>query len=323
MNPLDALVSSRGYITRPEILDCGYDDLHIRDALKTGHWAKIGPGLYTDDDSYRKMRPEQQHLLRCRARLHRLGDSVVLTHQSASIVHQIAVWGVDLELVNVTRLDNGHGRQEAGVFHHVGIVNESEIEEVDGLLVVKAPRAVWETACTTGTETGLVTADSALHQKIVTPDELEEVASTFDSWQGSRAARLTLRLADGRAASPGESRTRHLFWRFGIPRPELQYEVRDASGRLIAYTDFGWPEYCHVAEFDGRVKYDGTFGDGTQALVDEKTREDEVRAENLGMSRVVWRQLDPPNDAHTARRVLKDMERSRRLYARNRVTIAI
>lgn len=323
MNPLEALAATRGYITRPEILDCGYDDLLIREALKIGLWEKIGPGLYADGKTYRAMRPDQQHLLRCRAVLHRLGGGVVLTHQSAALAHQIAVWGVDLSLVNVTRLDKGRGRHEAGVIHHIGSVDESEIEEVNGFLVVKAPRAVWESACTSSTESGLVTADSALHQKVVTVDELEEVASRFDHWQGSRAARLTVRLADGRSQSVGESRTRHLFWRHNIPKPELQFTVKSTDGQLIAYTDFGWPEYCHVAEFDGRVKYDGTFGDGTQALIDEKSREDEVRGQNLGMSRVVWRQLDPPNAARTAQRVLMDMERSRRLYGGNRVTIAI
>ena len=323
MNPLDALAATRGYITRPEILDSGYDDQLIREAVKIGHWEKIGPGLYADGELYRAMTLEQQHLLRCRAVLHRLGDNVILTHQSAALAHQIAVWGVDLDLVHVTRLDGGRGRHEAGVHHHVGTVEESEIEEVNGLLVVRAPRAVWETACTSTTESGLVTADSALHQRVVDSDELEETASRFDYWQGSRAARLIVRLADGRSESVGESRTRHLFWRHGIPKPELQFTVKSVNGQNVGYTDFGWPEYCHVAEFDGRIKYDGTFGDGTQALVDEKAREDSIRAQSLGMSRVVWRQLYPPNDAHTAQRVLKDMECSRRLYARNRVTIAI
>ncbi len=324
MEALDALAATRGFITRPEVLDSGYDDRVIRDALRSGHFVRIGPGLYAYGSSYRKLHPDQQHLVRCRAVLHRHDGSVVLSHQSAALAHGAAVWGSDLTMVNVTRLNGGRGRHEAGVFHHIGQVDESEVEEIDGLLVVKAPRATWETVCTSSIESGLVTADSALHEKILHEEEIRELADRFENWSGSRRGRITLRLADGRSASPGESRSRYLFWRHGIPQPDLQYVVTAASGRVIAYTDFGWPAFCHVGEFDGLVKYSGVFGtSGTQALSDEKSREDDIRGENLGMSRIVWHQLDPPNAAHTAQRIQRELERSRRLYAHNRTTIGL
>lgn len=321
-NALTAIADTRGFVTRPEVLDCGYNDQLIREAIRSGEWVRIGPGLYAPGAAYRQMRPAEQHLLRCRAVSHRHKGLVVITHQSGAIVHGMATWGVDLNLVNVTRLDSGRGRHEAGVFHHLGTIDEADIEEIDGLLVAKAARCVWETACIASTEAGLVTADSALNLKIVTEEQLGDIAARFDHWQGSRSARLTLRLADARSGSPGESRTRHLFLRFDLPKPELQFTIATASGTLLGYSDFGWPEYRHVAEFDGKIKYEGKFGKtGTQALVDEKAREDDIRGESFGMSRVVWRQLDPPSDAQTARRVHSDIERSRKLYTRNRTII--
>src|SRR5665811_1902181 len=36
----------RGFLTRPEILDFGYLDRHIREAKKSGLLVGIGPGLY-------------------------------------------------------------------------------------------------------------------------------------------------------------------------------------------------------------------------------------------------------------------------------------
>lgn len=324
MNELDALLAARGFITRPEILDCGYDDSHIREARKAGVLIRIGPGLYADGPTYGALSVEQQHILRCHAVMQRHGQNAVLTHQSAALMHGIAVWGTDLSQVNLTRLDTGRGRHEAGVFHHVGHIDEWEIEEIDGLLVATAPRAVWETACTSTVESGLVTVDSALHLKQVTEDELRESAARFDYWQGSRAARLTLRLADGRAESPGETRSRYLFWRHGIPKPDLQFTVKDANGRVVGHTDFGWLEYCHVAEFDGMIKYSGTFGeDGSQTLTKEKAREDLIRRQSFGVSRIVWRELAPHNAANTARRIMYELEQSRRLYGHNRVRIAI
>ena len=50
-----------------------------------------------------------------------------------------------------------------------------------------------------------------------------------------------------------ESLVRWLFHAAGLPRPELQYVVRDATGAFLARTDFAWPIQRVLAEFDGDV----------------------------------------------------------------------
>ena len=47
-----------------------------------------------------------------------------------------------------------------------------------------------------------------------------------------------------------ESEARLVMLNGGLPPPELQYEVVDASGRLWRL-DFAWPEYRVAAEYDG------------------------------------------------------------------------
>lgn len=307
----------RGFITRPEILDYGYDDRDIRDARAIGLLTRIGPGLYALSATYTPLSREKQHLVRCRAVAHRLGDGVVLTHQSAALAHGMPVWGLDLEEVQVTRRDGKHGRHEAGVNHHIGRIDDSQIVEVNGVLTTRPERAVWEVACSGGSEPGLVTVDGALHAGSVSHDLLRGIAGEFACWQGSRSARLALSLADGRSESPGESRTRYLFWRFGIPSPDLQFHVLDHDGRILARTDFAWEPYRHLAEFDGRIKYDGTFGDaGFETVFSEKRREDLVRAESWGLSRLIWADLAAAAAPTTARRVKAAIERSRSTYGR-------
>lgn len=307
----------RGFITRPEILDSGYDDRDIREAKTIGLLTHIGAGLYALSATYTPLTPEGKHLVRCRAVAHRLGDGVVLTHQSAALMHGMPVWGLDLAKVQLTRRDGKRGRHEAGVNHHIGRIDDSQIIEIDGVLTASPARAVWEVACAGSSEAGLVTADGALHAKLVGHDSLREVAEHFAHWRGSRSARLALSLADGRSESPGESRTRHLFWRFNIPAPDLQFRVTGRDGRIIARTDFAWELYRHLAEFDGRIKYDGTFGDaGFGAVFGEKEREDLVRAEMWGLSRLIWANLETEVAATTAHRVLADLERSRATYGR-------
>ena len=50
----------------------------------------------------------------------------------------------------------------------------------------------------------------------------------------------------------------------------------------------------HIFEFDGKVKYMGGFGEGSEVLWQEKQREDWLRALGFGISRIVWSDLFGP-----------------------------
>lgn len=308
----------RGYVSRPEILATGLGDREIRSAIRSGLLIRIGAGLYAPTTLYRGMTDEEKLVTRSRAVFHRHGGSVALTHQSAAAVHGITLWGAPVDEVHVTRLDRGRSRHEAGVQHHVGGMGASDIVEIDGVLVSSPDRCVWELACEQSPESAIVSADAALHRGLVTADSLHETSSRFRTWGGSRSGRLALSLADGGAESAGESRARYQFWRHGIPRPDLQFRVTDESGLFVARTDFAWQLHRHLAEFDGRIKYDGTFGaDGFGSVFDEKRREDLVRAQLWGLTRLIWSDLGGHAVTATMARLRADLDRSRSLYARH------
>lgn len=72
----------------------------------------------------------------------------------------------------------------------------------------------------------------------------------------------------------------------------LQHHVKDQHDRLLGIVDFYWPTFRLVGESDGSIKYargeylkDGTPQD---AVVEEKKREDRIRATGLSMARWVW-----------------------------------
>lgn len=311
------LAETRGYVTRPEILDAGYDDRDIREAKAIGLLRRIGAGLYALCATYDVLSAERKLVARSRAVSHRHRGAVVLTHQSAAAIHGISLWEADLDEVHVTRRDTGRGRHEAGVQHHVGVIHDADVVEVDGVMVSSPDRCVWELACALPTEAGLVVADSALHQALVTPESLHETSGPFHTWRGSRAGRLVLSLADPLAESPGESRSRYLFWRHSLPKPDLQFTIRDEDGRFVARTDFAWQLYRHLAEFDGRIKFDGTFSpEGFWTVFDEKRREDQARGQGWGLSRLIWKDLDEDKASRTAMRLRQALEQSRSLYGR-------
>ncbi len=224
---------------------------------------------------------------------------VVLSHTTALLAHGIATWGIDLTRVHVTRLDAGAGRTERDVEHHVGVCSEAEVVTINGLPVVNAARAVIEAETLQGLESALVSADSALFQRRCTPEDLRGAFGAMNHWPGSQRIHLVLRHMDGRAESPGESRTRYLFWRYGVPTPVLQFPVYDGS-TLIAFTDFAWPERRRLGEFVGRLKYGRLLRPGElpgDAVFREKQREDRIReVTGFGFARLTWSDLSRPRE---------------------------
>jgi len=326
-NSLEGIcVEQGGYFSTADAHDCGYDRRDIRDAVRAGEWRRLRRGAFAFAKTYDQLDDAQRHVVVARAVVAKLGhDRVALSHQTASCAYSHDQWGWDLSVINVTRLDHGAARLEAGIKHHVGRVVADDLTEQGGLLVIREDRAVVEACTQMSIEAGLCIVDSALRRDQVTGDKLMRLGSLFRDWPASRRARLAVSLGDGRAATVGESRSRYLFWRFGVPAPELQFEVRTGSGTLLGTADFAWEHYRHLGEFDGRRKYTRDLEEGEdagQVVFREKRREDAMRGEDLGMSRLIWSELEPPSNRFTAARFKSDMERSRRLYTRNRVVIA-
>ena len=295
-----------GFIARSEVLASGYDDRFIRDMLRHRIWTRIRNGAYTPLETWEGLDAVGRHLRRARAVLRAHGDAVALSHVSAMVVRGgCEVWGIDLSRVHVTRRDGRSGSIERDVVHHQGFLRDDEVETVSGMAVVDESRSLAETICGTGVEPGLVAADSALRLGRVSMNRLEDLRQAMDRHRGSRTLDLVLRLADGRAQSVGESRCRYLFWRQGLPRPELQFPVFDRDGTLLGFTDLAWPEHRLLFEFDGRIKYGRLLKPGQEpgdVVFAEKRREDAMRrATGFTFERATWADLSTP--AATASRV--------------------
>jgi len=116
---------------------------------------------------------------------------------------------------------------------------------------------------------------------------------------GIRRQRATLALdrSSAGAQSPGESVSRAIMIEAGLAAPQLQQEHWDERG-LIGYTDFSWPEIGVIGEFDGRAKYNGTFGPGApsaeQAVWNEKQRENRLTRLGFRVIRWSWADLYEP-----------------------------
>ena len=294
MDPLRQTATATGSFTRMDALAVGHDDNSIRRALRTRLWVRLRAGVYTFSDLWPSSE-EDRHRLVARAVARRFAGRAALSHISAALHHGLTVWAADLSVVHVTRLDGGAGRTESGVVHHEGLTLPRDLVEVDGHEVMAAARAGVETASLLSTEAAVVVLDSLLHLGKSTRADLDAAYALTSSWPGMLGTQIAVRLADGRAESVGESRTRYLCYVHQLPAPELQYDVFDAHGGLIGTTDFAWPEHGLLGEFDGKVKYGRFLRPGEEpgdAVFREKRREDRL-CEQLGwrMVRIVWADL--------------------------------
>ncbi len=298
MDMIRILAETRGFFTRAEALDSGSKDLDLISAVRSRVLVRFRRGYYTYTDLWNALDDVGRHVVRARAVQHSLGTSVALSHISGALVQGIAVWGVDLSRVHVTRLDAGAGRVEGDVVHHVGRPGSDIPQDVDGLLTFAVDRCVVEAATAATSEQALVLFDSFLHLELGQHSDLRRRFETMQWWPRTRHLHIPIRMADGKADGPGESRGRWLFRASGLPAPTLQYDVRRPDGTLAGTSDWAWREYGVLGEFDGRVKYGRLLKPGESAgdaVFKEKRREDELR-ELTGwpMFRLVWADYDHP-----------------------------
>jgi hypothetical protein len=232
-----------------------------------------------------------------RAAVAQLPAGAVVSHVSAAVLLGIRVWGVPLTRVHVTRNRESGGRRGQRLHLHTTPLAVDDVVEVDGVPVTCAARTVVDTARAVPFTAGVVVADAALEAGL-DPAELREAVDRAGRRPGNARARRVVAFADRGGCSVGESRSRVLMARHGIPPPVLQWPVHDPQGRHVGTTDFAWPELRTVGEFDGPVKYGRLVRPGQSpgdAVVAEKLREDRLRDEGLQVARWTWDELDDPD----------------------------
>jgi hypothetical protein len=135
-------------------------------------------------------------------------------------------------------------------------VTAGEMHLVDGLRVRGAGQSVVDAALDLDRPSALSVLDSALHLELLNPEELLNHVGLAKGRPGIARIRPLAELADGRAESPLESRIRLICVDGGLPPDDLQHEVRDSSGVLVAVGDLVWilgRRRPLLGEADGKV----------------------------------------------------------------------
>ncbi len=182
-----------------------------------------------------------------------VGPESVAVIGSAAIVHGLQglpqVWTPQLAVP-----PGLERRQRAGMEIHVWDLGEHEVVVVDAIAVTNVIRTLADVCRVLPDLQSVALVDSAMHQRLIRPEQLPDVRAMMERRRGCVAGRRRLELARAGAQSPGETRVRLLAAQAGMPPDELQVPVRDRHGRLLGYADLGYrlANGWLLVEFDGR-----------------------------------------------------------------------
>lgn len=293
-NGLPALTTSQGGVfSRRQALAIGCTAREF-DALsgRAGPFVRVRYGVYTSRELWSTLDAAARQELRDRAALLVCNDQTVLSHSSAARFLNLPLYDVD-DLSHVTRLGPEHGsRVQAGIKHHVAALGPDDVEIVGGVLVTSVARTVVDVSREFGYRSGLVTADGALNQGLSSVD-LRNLADALGCSPHAPVVRAVAGDARSGAQTPLETLGRILLLGMGITDLELQARIFFPGGGW-ADVDILAKQLRHVFETDGRLKYQdqldlrGRQVSAEQVVWMEKKREDKLRGQALGLSRIFW-----------------------------------
>src|SRR5918998_74827 len=218
--------------------------------------------------------PRLAHLRLIEATLSQCGSGAVVSHTSAAVVHDLPVWSEHLDRVHLTRDRRGGGRTRRWVCVHGSPLDAADVVETGGWPVTSLARTVVDLGCMLPLVQAVAAGDPALARR--ERGEIETVLKGQAGRTGIGRARRAVELLDPRSESAGESFSRIVFHLAGLP----------------------WPEFGVLGEFDGKKKYGRLLRKPGQTaedvLVEEKRREDRLRALGWIVIRWVWSDLIHP-----------------------------
>lgn len=305
-----------GLIARQDAFAIGFNADDIKRRVARREWIVIRPGAYLQASEMPSLTPTQRHLLQIDAELPHTGELAVVSHLSAACEHGIDLIREPAKTVQVTNPVGSTGHRRPLLHTHRAMIDDDEWVLLRGHRVTNVARTVVDIARTCSFEEGVAAADSALHQGMVSVEQLKLALDRAPRRAGMRRARRVVLFADAGADSVGESRSRVLIAHELLPKPITQYRILGSSGNCLAVSDFGWEEFATVGEFDGAGKYyrglDPGESPGDRAF-QEKIREDRIRDAGFQVVRWTWDDLDRPTEvAARIRRALDRGIRARR-----------
>jgi hypothetical protein len=175
------------------------------------------------------------------------GRAAALTGLSAAALHGVR-W-IDPQLP--AEVYRRNGKPVDGIVIHRDELRDDEIGMIAGIPVTTPARTALDLGRRKGLTSALIRVDALANRTDVMRADVERLARRHPGVRGLVQLRQVVRLMDGGAQSPQETRTRLLLVRSGLPKPETQIPVLNRFNYPFARLDMGYREFKVAIEFDG------------------------------------------------------------------------
>ncbi|MFT4212138.1 MAG: hypothetical protein QM626_09720 [Microbacterium sp.] len=270
------------------------DGRRLKRAVDSGEWVRVVPGVFASSREWRRLLPLERHRVRVIETMRRLPAPATFVLHAAAAIWRMDVLGRWPAQVDVAVRSSGGARSSGTVRRHAVDPRGLALLPVGRHFVTTPAQTAVDLALTLPHVVAVTAIDQSLWDRrrggaLTTRDELRRVQAANSHRRGHARAGRAIAAAEDGAANVRETEARLELIRLGFPRPRLQERRILRTGRLV-YGDMYFPEADHWLEVDGDGKYvspEYTGGRSPEEIViDEKNRENEIRREVRGFSRL-------------------------------------
>jgi len=274
-------------MTTAELLAAGCSADQIRTRARRGDLLRLGRGVYAGGVRARELMTMAggDQLLKIAAAAAVTGPDAAVSHQSAAALQRIDLLGPTYPLVALTCPPRRGWHSRPGIRLHAATLPAEQVTAYLGMLLTTPARTVVDLARMLDFRAGVVAADSALHRKLTSREELRAVLAACPLRSGVNRAAEVIEFANGLAESPLESIARVVFRDCGLPPPALQVWLGGTT-EPAARVDFYWRKYRTIAEADGNVKYNDPLRASAQIRRDSILRADGFEIVHFGWQEI-------------------------------------
>lgn len=276
-----ALVTRQhGVFTRAQAKACGFSNRMIQHRLATGRWELLHPEVYGIGGAPQSWRRDE--IAAC------YWSGGAAGGVAAGHLHKLP--GCDQPpLEVVTHLRHKITPRCGIIVHCTKRLPTDQITSIDGIPVTSIERTLFDLCGQWRKHRAAIAVDNALFRSLTTIGDLDYCLYRT-ARRGRKGCALLRELVKERAeldVFPNSALETVMFEELFapglIPMPELQYEIRDSRGSVVARPDFVYPDERLVIEGHSRL-----WHEGVEAKKSDLERHDDIVALDYRIVYVTW-----------------------------------